>query len=116
MKLKFRSLLAGAAAGAVNGLFGAGGGMVLVPALASSGEFTDAELFRCSIVMILPMCLITLLISTGTHLPWQDAWPYLLGAIGGGFAAERFGQRIPTTWLHRLLGAMILYGGIRYLC
>lgn len=116
MRIKLRSVLAGAAAGTVNGVFGAGGGMVLVPALRSGGEFPDRDIFRCSIVMILPMSLTTLLTSSGGQLPWHQAWPYLLGAIPGGIAAATFGRRIPTKWLHRLLGAMILYGGIRYLC
>lgn len=116
MKLKFGSILAGAAAGAVNGLFGAGGGMVLVPALRAGGGFSDRDLFRYSIVMILPMSLITLLSGSGGDLPWHQAWPYLLGAVPGGIAAATVGRRIPTKWLHRFLGAMILYGGIRYLC
>ena len=116
MRKKFGSLLAGAAAGAVNGLFGAGGGMVLVPALRIGGEFSDKDLFRYSIVMILPMSLLTLLIRSGGLLPWTDAWPYLLGAIPGGIAAATLGRRIPTKWLHRLLGILILWGGVRYLC
>mgnify|MGYP002514522918 CR=1 FL=1 len=110
------SILAGIAAGAVNGLFGAGGGMVLVPSLRASGGFSERELFRCSIIMILPMSLITLLTGSGGDLPWRQAWPYLLGAVPGGILAALTGRRIPTKWLHRFLGVMILYGGTRYLC
>lgn len=116
MRKNLGAVLAGAAAGAVNGLFGAGGGMVLVPALRAGGGFADRELFRYSIVMILPISLITLLTGAGDGLPWHQAWPYLLGAVPGGIAAATLGRRIPTKWLHRILGAMILYGGIRYLC
>lgn len=113
---KLRVLLAGAAAGAVNGLFGAGGGMVLVPLLASSGVFTDRELFSSSIVIILPMCIISLLMGTQGQLPWQQALPFLIGSIPGGILAAFFGKRIPLLWLHRILGLLILYGGVRYLC
>lgn len=116
MRNKFRSILAGAAAGAINGLFGAGGGMVLVPLLGSGGEFTQEEVFSSSIVIIMPICIISLIFSANGNLPWRDAWPFLLGGIPGGLLAGYFGRKIPIVWLHRILGVLILYGGLRYLC
>lgn len=117
MRKKWSVFWSGAAAGAVNGLFAAGGGMVLVPLLERSGDFSEQEIFSSSLVIILPICLVTLTVSTGSHsLPWRDALPYLLGSIPGGLLAALIGRKIPVVWLHRLLGAMILYGGFRYLC
>ena len=113
---KVRSLAAGTAAGAVNGLFGAGGGMILVPLLSGSSEFSESEVFSSSVLIILPICLVSLGVSTGFRLPWAEAWPFLAGGIPGGILAALLGKRIPLVWLHRLLGAMICYGGIRYLC
>ena len=113
---KARSLAAGAAAGAVNGLFGAGGGMVLVPMLSNGSDFTEQEIFSSSVLIILPICLVSLGVSTGFRLPWDQAWPFLIGGIPGGVLAAWLGKRIPLVWLHRILGAMICYGGIRYLC
>lgn len=110
------SILAGAAAGAVNGLFGAGGGMILVPLLSKCQDFDEREVFASSVVMILPMTLVSLLYGSGLHLPWATAWPYLVGGGLGGFAAAHWGQKIKPVLLHRLLGALILYGGVRYLC
>lgn len=110
------SLLAGGGAGIVNGLFGAGGGMVLVPLLTLGKEFTEQELFSSSVVIMLPICLVSLITGTGGNLPWSEAWPFLLGGIPGGIAAALIGRQIPTSWLHRVLGALIIYGGIRYLC
>ena len=116
MRKKLNSILAGLAAGAVNGLLGAGGGMVLVPILSSGSELEEREIFSSSIVIIFPICMVSLLAGSGGDLPWAAAWPYLLGAIPGGLLAGIFGKRIPTKWLHRALGVMILYGGFRYLC
>lgn len=107
--------LAGAIAGMVNGTFGAGGGMLLVPLLGASGAFSDHEVFSSSVVIILPMCIVSLIINAEGTLPWQEALPFLLGGIPGGLLAGVFGKRIPTVWLHRFLGLLILYGGIRYL-
>ena len=113
---KIRSLAAGTAAGAVNGLFGAGGGMILVPLLSGNSEFSEHEVFSSSVLIILPICLVSLGVSTGFRLPWTEAWPFLAGGIPGGILAALLGKRIPLVWLHRFLGAMICYGGIRYLC
>ena len=49
MGRNFRLVLAGAAAGAVAGLFGAGGGMVLVPLLGLLVRMDDKEIFPASV-------------------------------------------------------------------
>lgn len=107
---------AGLCAGAVNGLFGAAGGMVLVPLLTSLTDLKEEEIFPASISIILPICLVSLgwSVLAGT-LDFGAATPYLLGSGIGGFLAGKWGQKIPTTWLHRGLGILILWGGIRYL-
>lgn len=109
--------VAGALAGAVNGLFGAGGGMVFLPALSRLTRAREEELFPASVATILPLCLISLTVyGLKTPLPWQEALPYLLGSALGGVGAELWGRRIPTAVLHRILGLLILWGGIRNLC
>lgn len=106
--------LAGLAAGGVNGLFGAGGGMVLVPLLTKTG-LTQEQVFPSSVAIILPICIISLLLS-GSPIPWDIALPYLLGSAIGGIGAGLWGKKIPVLWLHRALGLLILWGGVRYLC
>lgn len=115
--MKWRLATAGALAGAVNGLFGAGGGMVLVPLLSTCGHLEEEEIFPSSIAVILPVCVVSLLLGDSFQaLPWREAAPYLAGSAIGGVFAGIYGKRIPTIWLHRLLGVLILWGGIRYLC
>ena len=107
---------AGAAAGCVTGLFGAGGGMVLIPLLTLLTDLKEEELFSSSIAVMIPICLVSLLFSaTGSRLPWADALPYLIGGGIGGILAGIAGKRIPVLWLHRGLGILILWGGWRYL-
>ena len=115
-KSTWKAAIAGSAAGAVNGLFGAGGGMVLVPLLTLLTDLEDREVFPASISIILPMCLVSLSISAwGQPLPWGTALPYLIGGAIGGLIAGIWGNKVPTKWLHRGLGVLILWGGIRYL-
>ena len=109
--------LAGAAAGVINGLLGTGGGLLLVPILTRCTHLDEKEIFPCSVSIILPICVTTLLInSRQSTFPLQEAWPYLLGSVAGGILAAFIGQRIPVKWLHRTLGILIIWGGIRYLC
>ena len=112
----FSLALAGAMTGAVNGLFGAGGGMVLVPMLTIFAEIPEESVFLSSICILLPMCVVSLLLGgNGTPFPIMEALPYLIGGSIGGVTAGLLGKKIPTVWLHRLLGVLILWGGIRYL-
>ncbi len=109
--------LSGLFAGAVNGLFGAGGGMVLVPMLQKSGELSESEVFPSSVAIILPLCILSIIVSSFSGpIPWKTALPYLLGSIPGGILAGLLGKKIPVKWLHRALGLIILWGGVRYLC
>lgn len=119
MKLKqhLGAVLSGTLAGAVNGLFGAGGGMVLVPLLDRFTELEETEVFPASVSIILPICLVSLSITfQPATVPWDTALPYLWGSCAGGVAAGILGKKIPTLWLHRALGVLILWGGFRYLC
>jgi len=116
-KQLFLCALAGFGAGAVTGLFGAGGGMVLVPLLTLLTDLEEDAVFPASVSIILPVCLVCLFFRARSGpLPWAQAWPYLLGSCGGGVLAGLLGKKIPVIWLHRLLGGLILWGGIRYLC
>lgn len=117
-KIKWLGIVtAGFCAGAVNGLFGAGGGMVLVPLLGLMTDLKDNEVFPASVSIILPACLVSLSFAVYNHgFEWNIALPYLLGGAIGGVFAGLFGRKIPLTWLHRVLGILILWGGFRYLC
>lgn len=110
-------ILAGLGAGAINGLFGAGGGMVLVPLLSLLTPLEDDDIFAFSIAIILPICVVSLTATAITgSVAWSASLPWLFGSAAGGLLAALFGKKIPTVWLHRGLGILIVWGGIRYLC
>ena len=117
MNTTFAYILAGGIAGAVNGLLGAGGGMVLIPLLTLLGKVDDDKVFPTSVSIICPICLVSLSISPGlANLPWSEALPYVIASIPGGLLAGVLAKKIPVKWLHRALGILIIYGGVRYLC
>lgn len=115
-KKHMKGLIAGFCAGTVTGLFGTGGGMILVPLLRFDKEIPEEKVFGSSVAIILPLCVVSLVSSAFSQpIPWASAFPYMAGSLLGGIGAGIWGNRIPTSWLHRLLGVLILWGGLRYL-
>ena len=112
----FGSVGAGFAAGLLNGLFGGGGGMVLLPGLQYLAGVEERQLFSLSVSVMLPVCLLSIGLSAGAGpLPWNEAWPYLWGSAIGGVLVGFWGKKISVVWLHRVLGLTLLWGGVRYL-
>ena len=113
---KVKCALSGAAAGLVNGLLGAGGGMLLVPLLIRWCGLEDKHAFATALSIMLPLSIVSLVVSAlRAPLPLADALPYLAGGIVGGVAAGLLFQKVSANLLHKLLGAFILWGGVRLL-
>ena len=108
--------LAGALGGLVNGMFGGGGGMLLLPLLGRWGALRPKSLFANSVAIIFPICLVSAAVYFfHAQLSWGTAWPYLLGGVGGGLIGGLTFEKVPVKWLKVLFGLFLLYGGVRYL-
>lgn len=108
--------ISGAAAGLVNGLFGAGGGMVLVPMLIHLGKLEDKKAFSSAISIILPLSLVSIFVYWTQHIfPFQPSVPYLLGGLIGGTLGGILFKNISVGFLHKIFAFVILWGGIRLL-
>lgn len=109
-----KCIIAGGLAGILNGLFGAGGGLILVPLFIGWLHIEEKRAFATSVAVILPLSLISyILFCVQGGDVWYDALPYLLGGIVGGAISTRLFRSISTVWLHRLFGALILYGAVK---
>ena len=110
----WKVLLTGALAGFVNGFFGAGGGMLVVPLLIVLVGLADKQAFSSAISIILPLTIVSLVIyAKNGALDIKAALPYLLGGAGGGVLAGLWFRKIPAKALHLILGGVILAGGVR---
>lgn len=108
--------LSGAAAGLVNGFFGGGGGMVLVPLLVSRCKLDQRRAFATSVAIILPLCALSSAIyffRGGLEL--SAALPYLAGGLIGGYAGGKLFRTLNMDWLRRAFALLILYGGVKSL-
>lgn len=112
----FRYGVSGAAAGLVNGLFGAGGGMILVPMLIHYGKLEDKKAFSSAVCIILPLCLVSIAVYWMKQVfPFGDALPYLIGGLIGGFLGGILFKKVSVQFLHKLFGIIIFWGGLRLL-
>ena len=116
MKQRTRYVVSGVLAGAVNGLFGGGGGMVLVSLLRRWCGLEERRAFATCVAVILPLCVVSAAVGVlrrGVDLTL--AAPYLLGGLIGGFLEGRLFPKGSAGWLRYLFAAFLLYGGVRYL-
>lgn len=116
MEQKGRFALAGALAGLVNGFFGGGGGMILVPMLERTCGVEQKKAFATSVAVILPLCVLSAgvyLLRGGLEL--TAALPYLLGGALGGWIGGKTFHAVPALWLRRGFALLLLYGGVRNL-
>ena len=106
--------LIGAAAGAINGVFGAGGGMVLVPLLRRFCGVEERSLYSTALAVMLPVSGVSLLaLALRGGVDVLLAGPYCVGGVLGGLIAGLLYQKVPVRALHVCLGLLILWGGVR---
>ena len=106
--------ICGALAGAVNGLLGTGGGIVLVPLFSSWIGLPQKQAFATSVSVTLVLSAVTATVGFfrgSTEMP--DILPFLLGGLAGGVLCGFFFKKVPVLWLKRIFGALLVFGGIR---
>ena len=114
MHSKWKYAIAGGLAGIANGLFGGGGGSVLVPLLTGYCELDQRRAFATSVAVILPLCTLSVgiyFLRGGLHL--MAAAPYLIGGAVGGWAGGRWFKGMKVSWLKQAFGLLLIYGGVR---
>lgn len=114
MQNRWKYVLIGALAGTANGIFGAGGGLFLVPLFLNWVKMEEKKAFATSVAVIFPLSLASLVVFLlrGTAI-FSTALPYVIGGVLGGLFSGKLFQKVPAVWLHRLFGVLILYGAVR---
>ena len=112
---KLLASVGGFLAGALNGLLGAGGGMIVVPMLQKSG-LKAQNAHATSVSIILPICLISALFYlTSGRVAWGDAAPYLLWGAVGSLIGAWILPRVKESFLRKLFGLLMIWAAVRML-
>ena len=108
-------ICSGLAIGIVNGLLGAGGGMIAVPILKKLG--LEQKSAHCNaIAIILPITLISaILYLWKDYVNLSSALPYIPTGLIGAVAGTYILKKISPEWLKKIFAAFMIYAGIRLL-
>lgn len=106
----------GLVAGVLSGLFGIGGGLVLVPALVILG-LTQREAAGTSLAaLVAPVAIFGVIQYARRH---EIRVPYAIGiAIGllvGAYFGARFAGKVSNVTLQRAFGILLLASSVRFL-
>ncbi len=106
---------AGLAVGLVNGLLGAGGGMIAVPLLQKLG-LDRKQAHANAVAVILPITVLSaaLYLIKG-YVSASDSFIFIPGGIIGSLLGTLIMRKISPKWLKRIFGGFMIYAGVRLL-
>lgn len=111
---KYKLVAIGVVAGLVNGLFGSGGGTIIVPSLVFLLKLKDHKAHATAIPIILPLSIISVLVYLfNNKVPFDLALYVASGGIAGSYLGAKFLKKIPVKYLRKIFGSVIIYTAIR---
>jgi uncharacterized protein len=109
--------LAGTVVGFLTGLFGVGGGFIIVPVLALALEFPMPSAVGTSLLVIAVNSASALAPRLGGGIEWGTTAIFVVAATAGVMAGKRIGDRLDAKsmqrWFAALLVGVALYTGTR---
>ena len=111
-----KSALSSSLAGAVNGLFGGGGGMIAVPVLKNILGYDEKRAHATAILIIAPVCAASAItyILGGYFVP-QVVFPAALGGIVGGLVGASLLNKLPDFVINIVFISLMFAAGLRML-
>ena len=108
--------MAGFLTGAVNGLFGGGGGMVAVPLLRGMLGYEEKQAHATAIFIIAPVCAASALVYIINGYAALDVIiPAAVGSVAGGLVGALMLTKCPKTVINYIFIAVMFAAGIRML-
>lgn len=113
-KINKKAVGGGLALGAINGLFGGGGGMIAVPILTDVLDYPRKQAHATAILIIAPVCLVSAItyILNG-FVDLKMIIPAALGNVAGGLLGAQLLGKLPKIWVDMTFIAIMLVAGVR---
>jgi len=109
-----KKILVGLFAGLVSGLFAAGGGMVVVPALIHVFKLEDSKARATSVYAILPMVITSgFFYYRNNYIDWKLGVLCAIGGIIGGYIGAKLLKKIPKNVLKIAFTFFLVYVAVR---
>lgn len=104
----------GVIAGFISGMFAAGGGMIVVPALIHIFRIEDAKARATSVFAILPMVITSgFFYGKNNYIDWNIGVKYAIGGIVGGFIGAKLLKKLSTKVLRIVFILFLIYTSVR---
>lgn len=111
-----KALLVGGVAGLLSGLFGVGGGILMVPALVLALGLDQRLAHGVSLTAVVPIAVSgTLSYSLAGEVDWLVAILLAVGAVGGAVVGTHFLRRLSSRALGFSFAALMLITALRML-
>ena len=107
-------LLAGVAAGIASGMFGIGGGVILVPILGLLLGFSQHRAQGTSLVALIPPTglLAVIAYARADYVSWRTGLLLIPGVFLGGIAGGQLARKIPSAKMRRIFAALMFLLGV----
>lgn len=116
MEEKKKTAFIGIITGFANGLFGSGGGTVVVPCMEKYLGINAHKSHATAIAVILPLSVLSAVIYVfKSDVPWAETAAVSIGGVIGGFIGAKLLNKISGRWLHIIFGAAMLGAAVRML-
>jgi len=106
-------LMTGFVGGIASGLFGIGGGVIMVPMLGLLLGFTQHRAQGTSLVALIPPTGLLAVLAYGKagYVDWRTGAFLIPGVFLGGIAGGQLAERIPSAPMRRIFAAVIFLMG-----
>ncbi|MDR1210459.1 MAG: TSUP family transporter [Clostridiales bacterium] len=109
MKKFLKSGVIGVVAGAVNGLFGSGGGNIIVPATEKWLGVKTHAAHATAVAAILPLSVVSgYVYAGGVEIDWVRLSLVSAGGIAGGIIGALLLRKFSARWLHIVFGLFMV--------
>ncbi len=113
MDRKVKMGLLGAVTGIANGFFGSGGGIIAVPMLKGLGREAK-KAHACSLAITLPLSAVSAFFyGQRVGFDIKEALPLIPMGLLGALLGAALMKKIPTKWLSRIFGVILIAAGVR---
>lgn len=110
---KWKILLFGSLIGLINGFFGGGGGMIVVPLLNKMFKMEQKKAQATALFVILPLCLVsTIVYMFNNSINFSAGWPVILGIVGGGVIGAKLLNKLQNNAIKGIFIFFMLLGGV----
>ncbi len=110
------AIIMGIVAGLVNGVFGGGGGMIVVPLLIHVLSMPEQNAHATALLIILPLSIVSgLFYAVFGAFNLNVGIPVLLGVTIGGIVGAILLKKISSKWLVVIFSLVMMFAGAKML-